>query len=153
MRVGIAGIKRGGFLKIFDGLVGLAGGFGEEAEVEPDARIFGVALGGFLEDLLGVVEALHVEEGDADVDAADVGFLVEDAGALKFAEGFFEVLAVHEGDAVIIFADDFGAGGLLLFGGGGFCDAAADVGARGLLRRWLGFLLLAEAGERESQDG
>ena len=100
--------------------VGLAGGFGEEAEVEPDARIFGIALGGFLEDLLGVVEALHVEEGDADVDAADVGFLVEDAGALKFAEGFFEVLAVHEGDAVIIFADDFGAGGLLLFGGGVF---------------------------------
>ncbi len=147
------GSRVGGFLKIFDGGVGLAGGFGEEAEVEPDARIFGVALGGFLEDLLGVVEALHVEEGDADVDAADVGFLVEDAGALKFAEGFFEVLAVHEGDAVIIFADDFGAGGLLLFGGGGFCDAAADVRARGLLGRLLGFLLLTEAGERESQDG
>jgi hypothetical protein len=103
--------------------------------------------------LLGVVEALHVEEGDADVDAADVGFLVEDAGALKFAEGFFEVLAVHEGDAVIIFADDFGAGGLSLFGGGGFRDATADVGARGLLGRLLGRLLLAEAGERESQDG
>jgi hypothetical protein len=35
------------------------------------------------------------------------------------------------------------------------CDAAADVGARGLLGRLLGFLLglLAEAGERESQDG
>jgi hypothetical protein len=144
-------------LKMFDGGFGLACGFGEEAEVEPDARIFGIALGGFLEDLLGVVEALHVEEGDADVDAADIGFLVEDAGALKFAEGFFEVLAVHEGDAVIIFADDFGAGGLLLFGGGGFRDAAADVGTRGLLRRLLGLLLgfslLAEAGERESQDG
>ena len=149
--VGVAGIESCGFLKMFDGLVGLAGGFGEEAEVEPDARIFRVALGGFLEDLLGVVEALHVEEGDADVDAADVGFLVEDAGALKFAEGFFEVLAVHEGDAVIIFSDDLGARGLFLFGGGGFCDAAADVGAWGLLERLLG--LLAEAGERESQDG
>ncbi|MFY9729359.1 MAG: hypothetical protein WAK24_02035, partial [Candidatus Acidiferrales bacterium] len=65
----------------------------------------------------------------------------------------FEVLAVHEGDAIIIFADDFSAGGLLLFGGGSFCDAAADVGARGLLGRLLGLLLLAEAGERESQDG
>ncbi len=104
-------------------------------------EIFWVALGGFLEDLLGVVEALHVEEGDADVDAADVGFLVEDAGALKFAEGFFEVLAVHQGDAVIIFADDFCAGGLLLFGGGSFGDAAADVGTRWLLGRLLGFLL------------
>ncbi len=155
LRVGVAGIESSGFLEIFDGGFGLAGGFGEEAEVEPDARIFGVALGGFLEDLLGVVEALHVEEGDAHVDAADVGFLVEDAGALKFAEGFFEVLAVHEGDAVIIFADDFGAGACCC-SGVGFCgDAAADVGARGLLGRLLGFLLglLAEAGERESQDG
>jgi hypothetical protein len=104
-----------------------------------------------LEDLLGVVEALHVEEGDADVDAADVGFLVEDAGALKFAESFFEVLAVHEGDAVIIFTDDFGAGDLLLFGGGGFGDAAADVGARRLLG-FLSGLLLAEAGEGEGED-
>ena len=95
LRVGVVGIEGGGFLEIFDGGVGLAGGLCEEAEVEPDARIFGVALGGFLEDLLGVVEALHVEEGDTDVDAADVGFLVEDAGALKLAEGFFEVLAVH----------------------------------------------------------
>jgi hypothetical protein len=109
--------------------------------------------------LLGVVEALHVEEGNADVDAADVGFLVEDAGALKFAEGFFEVLAVHEGDAVIIFADDFGAGDLLLFGGGrGLCGTAADVGAGSLLllRRLLGLLiglLLGEAGESEGEDG
>src|SRR6202008_4580426 len=70
LRIGVAWIESGGFLKVFDGSVGLAGGFGEEAEVEPDARIFGITLGGFLEDLLGVVEALHVEEGDTDVDAA-----------------------------------------------------------------------------------
>ncbi len=95
LRVGVVGIEVGGFLKMFDSGIGLACGFGEETEVEPDARIFGIALGGFLEDLLGVVKALHVEEGDADVDAADVGFLVEDAGALKLAEGFFEVLAIH----------------------------------------------------------
>ena len=39
-----------------------AGGFCEQAEVVPDARIFRIALGGFLENLLGFVEALHVEE-------------------------------------------------------------------------------------------
>src|ERR1700746_3749056 len=157
LRVGVAGVESCGFLEMFDGGFGLAGSFGEEAEVEPDARILRVALGGFLEDLLGVVEALHVEESYANVDSADVSFLVEDAGALKFAEGFFEVLAVHEGDAVIIFADDFGAWGLLLFGGGGFRDAAADVGARGLRRFLLGLLwgllLLTEAGKREGDDG
>jgi hypothetical protein len=96
-----------------------------------------------LEDLLGVVEALHVEEGYADVDAGDIGFLVEDAGALKFAEGVFEVLAVHEGYAVIIFADDFGAGVLRLFGGcGGFFDALAGVRAGSWLLRLLRCLRL-----------
>jgi hypothetical protein len=90
--------------------------------------------------LLGVVEALHVEEGDAYVDAGDIGFLVEDASALKFAEGVFEMLAIHERDAVIIFADDFGAGVLRLFGGGGgFRGAATTMWALGLLL--LGLLL------------
>jgi hypothetical protein len=62
---------------------------------------------------------------------------------LKFAEGFFEVLAVHEGDAVIIFADDFGAGILLLFWCGGLRGAAATMWALGLLLR----LLLGKTGE------
>ena len=108
-----------------------AGGLCQQAEVEPDARIFRVALGGFLENLLRFVEALHVQERDADVDAADIGFLVENAGALKFAESFFEVLAVHQGDAVIIFADHFGAGiGWGFLGGGivlGFRGGGAGV--------------------------
>jgi hypothetical protein len=63
------------------------------------------------------------------------------------------VLAVHEGDAVIIFTDDFRAGGLLLFGGGGFRDAAADVGAWRLLLGLLWGLLLTETGEGGGQDG
>ena len=94
---------------------------------------FGSRSADFWRILLGFVEALHVEEGDAHVDAADVGFLVQDACALKFAESFFKMLAVHESDAIIIFADDFCAGGFFGFrGGDGFFCALAGVGAGGV---------------------
>src|SRR5215472_13352928 len=148
--IGIGGIERGGFLKKFDGGLGLAGCFGEETEVVPDARILRVALGGFLENLLSIVEMLHVEKGDPHVDAADIGFLVENASALKFAEGVFEMLAVHEGDAVVIFADDLGARVFLFFERFGFGRFLASAVVSGPLRRLL--LLLAEAGNGECEN-
>ena len=63
----------------------VAGGAGQQGEVEPGAGALRIALDGLGKDFLCVLVLAHVEQGDSHVEATGVGSGVQDAGRLEVA--------------------------------------------------------------------